>query len=362
MYGDQFEYFVVLDHDGIMDSTFLEEMLKYAEHPDNTQVAIFQSLTKAWNIARLFPRLFDAMHPLEMRLHMQVFNQSDSMLCWGHNILCRTEPFQKMGGFIEDFATEDFATNLRLIECGYQSKAVNVVSYDAASETAQFHAMRMTRWARGNLEVAISKSWDLLPATRLRMFMGVHCFSEWFFYVLGMLLTVWGYRVTWKQLQVIAFFAFRWHMPLLVWYPLTIVLFYILYGIAIRPCWVTRLTGMSWKDYWGHSILKMAVNYYALFHFIPGQAKSLLGQKARFIIGEKRWFRSSLWDIVKGMRWSMVIIAFIAVGLVWNPVGRIVHFIWYIPLFLSPFIVHWAQNVAVGQGALDLDPVCGGVE
>ena len=71
------------------------------------------------------------------------------MLCWGHNILCRTRPFQEVGGFDEKFATEDFATNLHLIECGYQSKAVNVVSYDATSETAQFHTMRMIRWARG---------------------------------------------------------------------------------------------------------------------------------------------------------------------------------------------------------------------
>ena len=355
LYGDQFEYFVVLDHDGITENTFIEEMLKYAEHPDNAQVAIFQSLTKAWNTARLFPRLIDAMHTLEMRLHMQVFNQSDSMLCWGHNMLCRVKPFQEIDGFIEDFATEDFATNLHLIECGYQSKAVNVISYDTASETAQFHAMRITRWASGNLEVAISKSWDLPLATRLRMFMGVHCFSEWFFYVLGMLLSVWGYRVTWKQLQVITFFAFRWHTPVLVWYPLAIILLYILYGIVFRPYWVTRLIGISWQDYWGHSILRMAVNYYALFHIFTGQVKSLLGRKARFIIGEKRWFPSSLWDIVRGMRWTMVVIGFIAVGLVWNPVGRVVHFIWYIPLFLSPLIVHWVQNVAVEEGARGMD-------
>ncbi|MCP4360461.1 MAG: glycosyltransferase [Chloroflexi bacterium] len=359
LYGERYEYFVVLDHDGIMKETFIEEMLKYAEHPDNRQVAIFQSLTRAWNISRLFPRLLDALNPMEMCLHLQVFNQSDSMLCWGHNMLCRTKTILEIGGFIEDFATEDFATNLRLLECGYQSKAVNVVSYDAASETAQFHAVRMTRWASGNLETAISKSWDLPLATRLRMFMGVHYFSQWFFYVLGMLLVVWGYRITWRQLYIASFFALRWGRPFWLLYPLAVLLFYILYGTVVRPLWVTRLTDLSWKIYWKHYLFKVAVNYYCLFYFMPGQVKSLLGRKARFIIGEKRWFKSSLWDIVWGMKWTMAVIAMIGMGLIGNPVGRMIHFVWYTPLFLSPFIVYWVQNTAVDQQAADFTPTDG---
>lgn len=344
LYGDQFEYFVVLDNDGILESTFIEEMLKYAEHPDNAQVAVFQSLKKAWNTGRMFPCLLDAMHPLQARIDLTVFNQSDSILSAGCNILCRVKPYQEIGGFDERFATEDFATNLRLIECGYKSKAVNIVSYVAASETAQFHAMRMTRWASGTLETAISKSWELPLVTKLRMFMGVHSYSQWFFYVLGMLLVIWGHRITWQQLYITSFLAFRWYRPDLVLYPLAVTLLYSLYGILVRPLWVTRLTRITWRAYWGYSLLSTAVSFYTVFYLVIGQVKSLLGKKAPFTTGEKCWFRSSLWDIVKGMRWTVLLILVLAIGLARNPVARIVHFVCYILLFLSPLIVYWAQN------------------
>jgi hypothetical protein len=179
------------------------------------------------------------------------------------------------------------------------------------------------------------------------MFMGVLYFSEWFFYLLGMLLVIWGFQMTWEQVRVISFLAFRWGYSYLILYPLAIILLYTLYGLVIRPFWVMRLSDMPWRTYWGHSILKMAMNYYALFYFITGQVKSLMGQKARFIIGEKRWFRCSLWDIIRGMKWTIAVILIIAIGLIWNPVGRVIHFVWYFPLFLSPLIIYWIQNAPI---------------
>lgn len=349
LYGSEFDYFVLLDHGGILESSFIEEMLKYAEHPENANVAIFQSLTRAWNTAQLFPKLLDAMKPLERLLQLRVFNQSDSMLSWGHNILCRIQPFLEIGGFEERFATEDFATNLRLIECGYESKAVDVISYDHTSETIWFHTKRMIRWSRGNLETAISKSWNLPFATQLRMFMGVHCFSEWFFYVLGMLLVIWGYRITWHQLQLTLFLASRWNRPDIFIYPLTVLALYIMYGILLRPLWVIRLTGISFKEYWGHSLLSISIGYYAVFYLTIGQFKSLVGGKAQFIIYKKRWFKIPFWEVVKGMRGTIFVIGLITIGLIINPVGRVIHFFWYIPLFLSPLIIYFIQNDPVKE-------------
>ncbi len=346
-YGKQFEYFIVLDNGGILESTFIEEMLKYAEHPDNASVAIFQSMTKAWNTKRLFPRLMTANYPFEKLLQIRVFNQCDSMLCWGHNILCRTKPFLEIGGFDERFATEDVATNLRLIECGYQSKAVDVVSYDLASETAQFHTVRLTRWGRGTLETAISKAWDFRFATKLRMFMGAYYFSQWGFYLLGMLLVTWGYQATWEQVRILLFFAQRWNQPGIIFYPVTIILFYLVYGLLVRPIWVAKISGIPLKWYWAHGILNTAVSFYAVFYVIGGQIRSLFGKKAAFVIKQKNWYQASLWEIFKEMKWTMLVNIIIAVGLIWNPVARFVHVFWYIPLFLSPLIVYWVQNASM---------------
>jgi hypothetical protein len=109
------------------------------------------------------------------------------------------------------------------------------------------------------------------------------------------------------------------------------------------------LTRISWKEYWGHSLLNTAVGFYAVFYLVIGQIKSLLGKKAGFITAEKRWFKSSLWDVVKGMRWTVLLSLAVAIGLVRNPVARIIHFVWYVPLFLSPLVIHWAQNAPAGD-------------
>jgi len=350
LHGSEFEYFILLDHGGILESDFIEEILKYAEHPDNLNIAIFQSLTQAWNTDILFTKLLDAIKPLEMLINMRVFNQSDSMLSWGHNILCRIKPLIVIGGFEERFATEDFATNLRLIESGYQSRAVDIISYDHNSETVWFHTKRMIRWSRGNLETAISKPWHLPLATKLRMFMGVHCFSECFFYILGMIMVVWGYKVTWYQLNLSFFLASRWNQQGSFIYPLSIIVIYIGYGLVLRPWWVTRLANISIKEYWSYSILRMSIGYYAVFHITLGQIKSLMGSNASFIIYEKRWFKSTLWDIIEGMKVTVFIILIIAIGLIFNPVARIIHIFWYIPLFISPFIIYYIQNKNVNDG------------
>jgi len=345
IYGNQFEYFVVLDNGGMLEPTFIEKMLQYAEHPENSDTAIFQSITKAWNTQRLFTRILDANFPFEKLLQLRVFNHCDSMFCWGHNILCRTKPFLKINGFDERFATEDIATNLRLIECGYNSKAVDIISYDLASETVQFHATRLTRWARGNLETAISKSWNLPFATKLRMLMGVYHFSRWPFYLIGMIIVIWGYKISWNQIYISFFLLKQWNQFYLILYPMITICFYIFYGTIARPIWVKKLTGIPLKTYWIYGILYTSVCFFALFPMAIGQIKSIFGSRAGFVIAEKRWFKTSLWGIITGMRWTVLASIFLAAGLLLNPVACYIHFFWYVPLFCSPLILHFIQNI-----------------
>ncbi|MCP4360460.1 MAG: glycosyltransferase [Chloroflexi bacterium] len=342
-FGEQYEYFVVLDNDCILKPSFLIEMLKYAEHPDNNTTAIFQSVKRAWNTRQLFPRWLDAMNAYQAIIDLQVFNRCHSLFATT-NMMCRTQPLQEIGGFNENIVTEDFATSVTLIEQGYQCQAVNVVSYYATSETVQIHTRRMTRWARGTLETAVSKSWAVPLATKLRMFMSVYSFSLWFFYLISMLFVVWIYRVTWNQLYITMFFAFRWQQPDIIIRPLALILAYALYGFIIRPLLVTRLAAVSWKIYWSHAILNMSIGFYAAFDLFIGQLSSLIGRKAKFTTGDKRWFQSSFWHIVSGMKWTIIIMILIAIGLVQNPVGRFVYLPWYLPLFFSPWVIYRAQN------------------
>jgi len=319
-------------------------MLLYAEHQANKKTAVFQSKRLAWNTARLFPYWMNINRELTGLIDLNVFNRSDSMLFGGHGILCRTKTFMEINGFVEEFATEDFATSLELIEQGYKVQAVNVASYELESETVQFHTVRLVRWARGTLETVISKTWNIPFSTKLRMFMGGYHYFQWIFYLFGIILIIWGYPVTWKQIRIVAFLYSHWGYTSRLIIPAVVILIYIVYAFFIRPLWIAKLTEVSLIDYFGHFLLSVSVGFYAVFHITVGQIDSLCGEKAKFIIGQKDWYRTTIWDIIKGMRWTMFTILVIFIGILKNPVASIIHFIWYFPLITSPSVLYCVQN------------------
>jgi cellulose synthase/poly-beta-1,6-N-acetylglucosamine synthase-like glycosyltransferase len=343
-YGSGYDYFVVLDNDTILGPQFVENVLKYAEHPKNADVAMFQSSIYAWNTDRLFPYLMGANANLVALLSLRVLNQTDSMLCTGHNMMCRTNSHQEIGGFVEEFATEDFSTTLRLREAGYRCQAVDVVSYDCASETAWFHTSRLIRWSRGTLETALSKRWQIPLATQLRVFMSVHHYWQWFAYVLGALLAIWAYRLTWHQLRLLNFVLVRWGMSWRAYLPMIVIVSYLLYGVIIRPLWLCRVARIRLRDYWAMTLLAMALGYYSVYYVAVGQILSLLGSRARFRPANKYWYRTTLWQVLSEMRWSMLVSVLMVIGLYFNPVGRVLHLFWYAPLLLAPLIIVWIQN------------------
>ncbi len=98
-HGSEYKYFVILDSDSIISDDFAESMVRYAEHPANTDVAIFNSLPMCWNTHLRFPRVLSTLLPLQNWIRMRLANRSPSIFSTGHNNLHRTEAILRVGAF-----------------------------------------------------------------------------------------------------------------------------------------------------------------------------------------------------------------------------------------------------------------------
>lgn len=147
-YGSDYQYFVVADADSMFPGEFVRQMVRYAEHPDNADVAIFESHIYAWNTATEFARLQNVMTPLYHQIKSRLDNRLGTNLSVGHNNLYRTAVLMSIGGFVEDYLAEDFATSAEVVRGGKrQCKTVPVVSYERLPQNLSEFSKRQARWA-----------------------------------------------------------------------------------------------------------------------------------------------------------------------------------------------------------------------
>ena len=103
-FSHEYDYFVILDSDSILPTCFLSEMLRYAEHPANSNVAIFQAETHPRNPRTYFEHVLSVLKPYRIHLASRTANLAHSLLSWGHNNLHRTHILHKIGGFDEMYS------------------------------------------------------------------------------------------------------------------------------------------------------------------------------------------------------------------------------------------------------------------
>jgi cellulose synthase/poly-beta-1,6-N-acetylglucosamine synthase-like glycosyltransferase len=118
LYGSQYKYFVIFDSDSIVGEDFIENLIKYGEHPLNNKIAVFQTKWRIWNTHNFFPRIIASLYPLWFYSFEKLANQYETPLIMGHNNLIRTDAVLKVDGFDEDYVCEDLAISLKLMENG----------------------------------------------------------------------------------------------------------------------------------------------------------------------------------------------------------------------------------------------------
>src|ERR1700676_153077 len=147
-HASRYDYFVVADADSILPEEFVDAMVRVAEHPQNHQVAILESMIYHWNGSAPFARPQAALASFQRCRQARFLSHLDSTLSVGHNNLYRTSALQSLGGFAESYLAEDYATTIVLLQrTPWKCKTAEVKSYERAPANVAEYARRQSRWA-----------------------------------------------------------------------------------------------------------------------------------------------------------------------------------------------------------------------
>lgn len=151
-YGDRYLYFIILDSDSIMTLGAIWELVAFAEHPDNHDVAIVQSSIYPRS-GNSFQRLMGSQADVRFRILNRLHDRIGWSLSHGHNNLHRTKAIRELGGFNLSASCEDTLTSLQLARKGWRIILVDTVSHDSEPYNVFAFRRRIVRWARQTVDV-----------------------------------------------------------------------------------------------------------------------------------------------------------------------------------------------------------------
>jgi len=352
LYGRDYQYFIILDSDSLLDNDFVERMVRYGEHPANSNVAIFQSKWRIWNTQNRFPRLLGSILPLWFFPLEKLANEYETPLVMGHNNMFRVALLEDVGGFDERFVCEDLATSLNVLEQGYECKYVNVISYEASPETIKSYATRHIRWATGTVEVAKQGTRDVSFITNLHLLIAALSYLIYIAYLPGMLILTWGFASSITDVSTLFDFIFSGaiiHTWLFA--PMALIGFYIVNFMFLR-LYLARKLHIPSKTYLAGMLVFPTLDIYMMIPLIVGLIRTLFGEKVRFTVTDKKTGSVSFLGIVRQMKFGLILWALLVIGVAHNPITLVFNFFWIIPYAASPFVLYTIQRAEPRQGRL----------
>lgn len=341
-HGPAYDYFVVLDSDSVLPPDWVGEALKYAEHPDNAHLAIFQGFINIWNTDKPFPRALAPTTRLgqdewERRLSGYV----GAVFCYGHNVMFRTAPVLQVGGFVEEYVSEDFATAVKLASVGYGSVFVPLHTWEAMPENVRGFVKRQAKWTRGSMEF-----WSFVPPARVPWYKKVFLYTTPMNHVayvaimVAMIAAVFG-RVssfgsflTFGQNLLTAPIAYIWSINLFR--------FIIVMSVFTSVFTVAKLlqVRLGFWTYYRARTLSKAIGAIMLPHEVRAMVMYVVDPRRKFPVTPKDEPPMTLREIFHVGRGTVAIMAVMALGLsVWNPVGLWYNALWFISYITAPFIL-----------------------
>jgi membrane glycosyltransferase len=339
--GDRYKYFVIFDSDSKAEGGFIEEMMKYAEHPANNRIAIFQSKIHSWNTDSPFERILGAMAPLRMRIAERVGNRLGTTMSFGHNNLHRTELIQRVGGFTERVTPEDTAVTMTLSEEGFSCKIVDIVSYDTEPSDILRNTRRSVRWGQQTAEM-FCVPWVQAP-TMLKLLLCRHLYTYLIgiVYIFLLVASAWTLYPSPREtvsliLNQLLLFPAPQSVTLMALYAAIIGNLLLRFMLAI-------ISKVSLRDFALDIVLRAAINCFAAIPVAIQTIRTLAGVSIDFAptnAGRSRaiTFTTILWE----MRYSALLGAVMVVGIMRSPaslVGNLNGF-WIILFLASPIILY----------------------
>ncbi|HYM40926.1 MAG TPA: glycosyltransferase family 2 protein, partial [Thermoplasmata archaeon] len=316
-HGAAYDYFVLLDADSVLPPDWVAEALKYAEHPDNADLAIFQGLINIWNTDRPFPRALAATTLLgQDEWERRVSGYVGAVFCYGHNVMLRTRPVLEVGGFVEDYVSEDFATAVKLASAGHGSVFVPLHTWEAMPENVRGFVKRQTKWTRGSMEF-----WSFVPPARLPWWKKIFLYTTPMNHVayvaimFAMVAAVFG-RVS----TLGAFFAFGQNLlvaPFAYIWSISLFRFIIVMSLITSVFTVAKLlqVGVGFWRYYRARTLSKAIGAIMLPHEIRAMVMYLVDPRRKFPVTPKDEPPMTMLEILHLGRGTVALVGVMALGL-----------------------------------------------
>lgn len=275
-HGRDFDYFIIIDSDSVIQSDFVEEMLKYSEHKNNKNIAIFQSKLVNLNNDNEFARLISLSKHLSNYSRLRMGNKFSMVLSQGHNNMHRTKPIQYIGGFSEKFTSEDYATSINLLNKNYNVKMVDVESFETTPETIKGYIKRNLRWSRQNIHL-MRMFKDM--SNNVRLFLFIKIYNSFIFVVYFALF----FRLC------LGFCVLSIYKSII--YLILIYALLILFG---RPKLILSKS-YSYNDYYKYLALNALTNFYILIRLV----KKGFTNEPDFIVTDKKTYNYSIINMIR---------------------------------------------------------------
>jgi len=362
-HGAAYDYFALLDADSVLPPDWVENALRYAEHPENADLAIFQGMINIWNTDHPFPATLAPTHLVSHdEWERKLAGYLGAVVCYGHNVLIRTAPVLELGGFDERYVSEDFATAVALASRGHGSTFVPLHSWEAMPENVRGFVKRQNKWTRGSMEF-----WSFVPSARLPWYKKLILLMipwghiSYVAIMVAILLAVFG-RISsfnaflaFGQNLAAAPIEYIWSIPL---FRFIIVLTAVTSVFAVAKLIQVRL-GL-WTFYKARTLSK-AIGAIMLPHEVRSMAAYLIDRRRRFPVTPKDEPPMTMAEILHLGRGTIALAAAISLGIVLvNPVGIYYNVLWILPFFTAPLIMyhycgpHTASPIGTNGGSKDL--------
>lgn len=281
-YAEKYKYLVILDSDSALPENFIEQMVGYAEHPRNRNIAIFQSYIMPFEAPTLFAKTLGSMAAMRFYIFSRFANRTGLVLSWGHNQLLRTEALLKIGGFFEEITPEDTVLSLKLSQIGYTTRLVDVISYDTDPTDIFKFTRRNVRWAGQTAEVFLFP-WRTADF-RLKLLLCYHLYNYTIqnLYIFLLLLTAWLFNSKGITPQVLLQY-FGGHLEHVWSWVFVLAEMTLVWSIQfILSIVISKRAGISLKVFFKHVLLATALHSFTGLPTNISVAKAFFGERMEF--------------------------------------------------------------------------------
>jgi len=347
LWGNQFDYFVIVDADSILPPDFIYKMLLYGEHPSNAKIALFESRIHAWAPKNLIQDALAIQSVIASEGSIRLSNRLDVTLSNGHNNLCRTSSLRNIGGLDEQYIAEDHATTLSLIAHEYSCRIVNVESFEILPSNLDILRKRAGRWVRNDLQI-IRHPWDNIPLTlqfRLVLRAIAHCL--WLIIPVTMLVVLWANPSTVADVKtfIIYLSLYKGYQTPQMFPVLCLFAIYFTY-LYLLPIFHLLSIKVGVPQSILSFLIILSIGFGNMFVAASSVIKSLSGTKFVFDVTPK----AAQFEVVSLLNFSrinwlyLLFVLVVSVGALRNPAALVFNWPWIFPLIASPFILFISQK------------------